>query len=298
MLDRFHGFSPETFAFFSGLAADNTRAWFQANRATFLNQVDTPWRSFLTVLASELSAAAPELDCVLRPGRVLSRPEARWPRPDAAYRTDAAASFRPAGSEAAPRLMISLQADGLRAGLEASPRTPAWRALAQAAAAAPPPDGMSWRSGWRPVPHRGPAATSSLRLVRLWPAEAAVAAGAEMAGEVMATLRAVLPWYRLAAHGDAARLPTAAPDLSPEPAPNPAQAPEPAPNPARVSELPPAPAPHPALEQAAAPAAGQQAGLLAGLPQSLRARIQARAAAEGVAPAVFVVYALTRAAEG
>lgn len=61
----FAGFGPEAFAWFAGLEADNSKAWFQAHRDTYDNGVRGP----LNELLEELAGDAPVH--VSRPNRDL-----------------------------------------------------------------------------------------------------------------------------------------------------------------------------------------------------------------------------------
>jgi uncharacterized protein (TIGR02453 family) len=50
----FGGFPPEAFTWFAGLEADNSRAWFAANRAAYEEAVRGPLEAMLDALAAEL----------------------------------------------------------------------------------------------------------------------------------------------------------------------------------------------------------------------------------------------------
>jgi uncharacterized protein (TIGR02453 family) len=52
-LPSFAGFRPEAFAWFAGLEADNSRAWFAAHRTTYEEAVRGPLTAMLTELAAE-----------------------------------------------------------------------------------------------------------------------------------------------------------------------------------------------------------------------------------------------------
>jgi uncharacterized protein (TIGR02453 family) len=53
----FAGFAPEAFAWFEGLAADNSKAWFHANRDTCDGAVRGPFEELLQELAGELGGS-------------------------------------------------------------------------------------------------------------------------------------------------------------------------------------------------------------------------------------------------
>jgi uncharacterized protein (TIGR02453 family) len=52
----FAGFPPEGLAFLDGIARDNTRAWFDANRATYEAALLAPAKAFVVALGEELHA--------------------------------------------------------------------------------------------------------------------------------------------------------------------------------------------------------------------------------------------------
>jgi uncharacterized protein (DUF2461 family) len=53
----FAGFPPEGLAFLDGITRDNTRAWFDANRATYEAALLAPAKAFVVALGAELHAS-------------------------------------------------------------------------------------------------------------------------------------------------------------------------------------------------------------------------------------------------
>ena len=53
-LSRFTGFTPATFAFLRGLAANNDRTWFAANKTTYEKAVLAPFHLLLADVISAL----------------------------------------------------------------------------------------------------------------------------------------------------------------------------------------------------------------------------------------------------
>lgn len=74
MDDRFGGFPPDGIAFLAGLAADNSRAFFDANRGVYERELAAPVRLFVTDVADRLRASvAPGLQAEPTVGRSLFR---------------------------------------------------------------------------------------------------------------------------------------------------------------------------------------------------------------------------------
>ena len=62
MADTFTGFPPGGTGFLAGLAADNSRAYFDANRGSYANDVAAPLRALVTAVGERLrDAAVPDL---------------------------------------------------------------------------------------------------------------------------------------------------------------------------------------------------------------------------------------------
>jgi uncharacterized protein (TIGR02453 family) len=95
---RFAGWPPEAIAWFEGLVADNSRAWFQANRDTYERCVRAPLEALLAELEPAFGQAK-----VFRPNR-----DVRFSADKSPYKTWAAAVLG--------GYYLHLSADGLLAG--------------------------------------------------------------------------------------------------------------------------------------------------------------------------------------
>jgi uncharacterized protein (TIGR02453 family) len=69
----FTGFSPKTVAFFSGLAKNNNREWFERHRDVYNNEVMTPAKSFVTALGSRLKTVSPRIVAVPKVNKSIFR---------------------------------------------------------------------------------------------------------------------------------------------------------------------------------------------------------------------------------
>jgi uncharacterized protein (TIGR02453 family) len=81
---RFDGWPPEAIAWFEGLEADNSRAWFQANRDTYERSVRAPLEALVAELEPSFSRAGQAK--VFRPNR-----DVRFSADKSPYKTWAAA---------------------------------------------------------------------------------------------------------------------------------------------------------------------------------------------------------------
>ncbi len=95
----FDGFRPEALQFFTGLAANQDKAWFEAHRAVYEQQVLAPLRSLVADLANELSRrgvplTADPLKSVFRIHR-----DVRFTRDKSPYKTHAGAVLSRDGSK-------------------------------------------------------------------------------------------------------------------------------------------------------------------------------------------------------
>ena len=62
MADTFTGFPPGGIAFLAGLAADNSRTYFDAHRGTYANDIAAPLRALITAVGERLrDTAVPDL---------------------------------------------------------------------------------------------------------------------------------------------------------------------------------------------------------------------------------------------
>ena len=74
MADTFTGFTPGGIVFLAGLAADNTRTYFHANRGTYANNVAAPLRALFVAVGERLrDKAVPDVCFELSLGKSLFR---------------------------------------------------------------------------------------------------------------------------------------------------------------------------------------------------------------------------------
>ncbi len=85
----FQGFPPEALTFFAGLEADNSKAYWQANKATWESQVHGPMGAFLDALDEQFQPFH-----LFRPNRDL-----RFARDKAPYKTQIGAASEGKGGE-------------------------------------------------------------------------------------------------------------------------------------------------------------------------------------------------------
>ncbi len=97
----FAGFGPRALEFYEGLAADNTKAYFDARRDVYEEHVREPLELLVADLAPEFGGAK-----VFRPNR-----DVRFSADKSPYKLQAAAVFVPDGSHSAR--YVALGADGL-----------------------------------------------------------------------------------------------------------------------------------------------------------------------------------------
>jgi uncharacterized protein (TIGR02453 family) len=90
----FEGFRKPFFGFFAELAANNDKAWFEANRARYEADVKTPLIEFVLALAPKLAKIAPNF--VADPKKSLFRihRDVRFSKDKSPYKTNAGLSFR------------------------------------------------------------------------------------------------------------------------------------------------------------------------------------------------------------
>lgn len=104
MTPPFRGWPPAALAWFRGIEADNSRPWFQANRATYDEAVRQPLESFLAEVAGEFGEGK-----VFRPNR-----DTRFSADKSPYKTNAAAVV--ARADGSGSWYLSLSKDGLFVG--------------------------------------------------------------------------------------------------------------------------------------------------------------------------------------
>jgi uncharacterized protein (TIGR02453 family) len=101
----FAGFPPEALTFYEGLTADNTKAYWDANRETYEDAVREPMEELIAELAPEFGAAK-----VFRPYR-----DVRFSKDKSPYKTAQGALFREDGHDGSSRY-VQVDAGGLWAG--------------------------------------------------------------------------------------------------------------------------------------------------------------------------------------
>lgn len=99
----FTGFGPAAVGFFDDLAANNSREWWLAHKATYDEDIRGPLELLLADLAEEFGEAK-----VFRPNRDI-----RFSKDKSPYKTNAAASIAQPGGGS---LYLSLSAEGLHVG--------------------------------------------------------------------------------------------------------------------------------------------------------------------------------------
>ncbi len=98
-------FTPALFRFLSELRLHNDRDWFERNKARYLADVRDPMLRFVADVGPVLKRIAPKLVADPRPvGGSMFRihRDTRFSRDKTPYKTNVAASFRPAGGRDAP----------------------------------------------------------------------------------------------------------------------------------------------------------------------------------------------------
>ena len=73
MNDSFNGFSPNAVAFFEGLAANNTKAWFEAHRSDYEKYLLEPLKSLVIDLSGAMLEIDPDLITIPVVDKTISR---------------------------------------------------------------------------------------------------------------------------------------------------------------------------------------------------------------------------------
>ena len=97
MSERFEGFSPDFFSFFEALIADNSRDWFNANKARYEQDVLLPLSHFVSAMAPRLAKISPHYVADPRPrGGSIFRiyRDMRFARGSKPYKEHGACQFR------------------------------------------------------------------------------------------------------------------------------------------------------------------------------------------------------------
>lgn len=87
--DGFSGFSEKTLKFWRGLAKNNDKAWFEAHRADYEENVLTPSRLLVEALGSRLRKIAPQVQAIPQVNKSLFRinRDIRFSRDKSPYKT-------------------------------------------------------------------------------------------------------------------------------------------------------------------------------------------------------------------
>ena len=96
MSDAFKGFPRDFFAFFRELKAHNERAWFEANKPRFREQVQAPMSQFIAAMAPRLAKISKHFTADPRPnGGSMFRiyRDTRFSKDKRPYKTHIAATF-------------------------------------------------------------------------------------------------------------------------------------------------------------------------------------------------------------
>lgn len=119
MEPAFTGFSPYSLAFFEGLAANNTKAWFEVHRSDYEEHLLVPLKELVADLAPFMLSIDPDL--ITFPARVISRihRDTRFSHNKSPYKTTLWLTFkRPISDwQDAPAFFFELGADSWRYGM-------------------------------------------------------------------------------------------------------------------------------------------------------------------------------------
>ena len=104
----FSGFSDETLAFLSGLKANNSRDWFDANRKTYEGAVKAPAKAFSDIMAGELErlTGAAQKPKIFRINRDI-----RFSKDKSPYNAHIHISWTPVGGGDAPAFMFGVSTE-------------------------------------------------------------------------------------------------------------------------------------------------------------------------------------------
>lgn len=121
MDEAFSGFSPQALAFFEGLAANNSKPWFEAHRQEYEEYLLEPLKSLVSDLAGPMRATDPELTTIPAVDKTISRiyRDTRFSRNKSPYKTCLWITFkRPSPDwKTAPCFFFEITADSYRYGM-------------------------------------------------------------------------------------------------------------------------------------------------------------------------------------
>ena len=117
----FNGFSPHSLAFFERLAANNSKAWFEAHRAEYEEHLLEPLKALVSDLAEPMSAVDPDLVTIPAVDKTISRiyRDTRFSRNKSPYKACLWITFkRPSPDwKEAPCFFFEIKADSYRYGM-------------------------------------------------------------------------------------------------------------------------------------------------------------------------------------
>jgi len=93
-LEKFSGFTPETFRFFNDLKENNYKPWFDEHKLTYQEEVLYPMKALAQALAPAMYAIDPQIN--MNPNKVVSRiyRDLRFSKDKSPYRTNMWMSFQ------------------------------------------------------------------------------------------------------------------------------------------------------------------------------------------------------------
>jgi uncharacterized protein (TIGR02453 family) len=121
MSDAFTGFSPYSLAFFEGLAANNSKPWFEAHRGDYEEYLLEPLKRLVSALSGPMLAMDPDLITLPAVDKTISRiyRDIRFSRNKSPYKTCLWITFKRHGPDwkTAPCFFFEIRGDGYRYGM-------------------------------------------------------------------------------------------------------------------------------------------------------------------------------------
>ena len=121
MSKSFNGFSPQALAFFEGLAANNSKPWFEAHRTEYEEYLLGPLKALVGDLSGPMRAIDPELITIPAVDRTISRiyRDTRFSPNKSPYKTCLWITFKRPSPEwkDAPCFFFEISADSYRYGM-------------------------------------------------------------------------------------------------------------------------------------------------------------------------------------
>ena len=121
MGEAFSGFSPRALAFFEALAANNSKAWFEAHRDDYEEFLLEPLKALVCDLSGPILAIDPDLITIPAVDKTISRiyRDVRFSRNKSPYKTCLWITFKRRSPDwkTAPCFFFEISADGYRYGM-------------------------------------------------------------------------------------------------------------------------------------------------------------------------------------